>query len=183
MTEHHRTGHNKTLQVLLTPIADRKDETMATISTWRPGARYKADAQKCADEIMEICDDIGSASPRDILEKARDDETELHKCFTWDDGVAAERYRLVEAGQIVRLLVVKHTEDESKPEPKPIVFQRIFYKTTDNEGYKPVVQIMRKKDEYEAMLARAYSELQSFKNKYQMLSELETVFEAIDALG
>ena len=53
---------------------------------------YKgADAQLVADEIMSIGD---AATPQQIVEKARDEATELHKCFTWDDRIAAEKYRL-----------------------------------------------------------------------------------------
>lgn len=55
---------------------------------------FKADATKCASEIMEICDQMESATPQQILEKARDESTELHKCFTWDDSIAAEKYRI-----------------------------------------------------------------------------------------
>lgn len=50
---------------------------------------------------MEICDQMESATPQQILEKARDESTELHKCFTWDDSIAAEKYRIQEARQIV----------------------------------------------------------------------------------
>lgn len=31
---------------------------------------FKADATKCASEIMEICDQMESATPQQILEKA-----------------------------------------------------------------------------------------------------------------
>lgn len=48
------------------------------LATWGT-YRFKADAQKCADEIMEICEELESATPQQILEKARDGNTELHK--------------------------------------------------------------------------------------------------------
>lgn len=47
------------------------------LATWGT-YRFKADAQKCADEIMEICEELESATPQQILEKARDGNTELH---------------------------------------------------------------------------------------------------------
>lgn len=150
------------------------------VAIWRAGARYKADPQKCADEIMQICDDLESATPRDILEKARGEDTELHKCFTWNDSVAAERYRLIEAKKLVGLLVVKNDndDDESKEKAPPV---RFFYKTVDDEGYKPTELIVRQQDEYEALLARAWNELRQFKRKYEMLSsELAEIFALID---
>lgn len=38
------------------------------LATWGT-YRFKADAQKCADEIMEICEELESATPQQILEK------------------------------------------------------------------------------------------------------------------
>ena len=55
----------------------------------------------------------------------------------------------------------------------------MMYKTTENEGYKSINLIMQKPDEYKALLNRAYSELQAFKNKYKMLKELKEIFDLI----
>ena len=132
MTEHHRTEHYKTLQVLLTPIADRKGETMAITATWSIKNGFKADAQKCAEEIRTLGDEIRAEQ---VLELARDENTELHKCFEWDDSIAAEKYRYVQAQRVIRMLVIK--EDE-KPDDRPPI--RMYYKTVSDEGYKPYHQ-------------------------------------------
>ena len=155
-------------------------DSMAIIAKWSAtGTRYGADAQKCYEEIMEICDDLESASPRDILEKARDETTELHKCFTWDDSVAAERWRVQEARLVTRQLVIKEVK---VPKDRPEV--RLFYKTDNESGYKPTEIIVQKQDEYKALLVRAKAELEAFKRKYSMLkNDLLEVFEAIDQLG
>lgn len=149
---------------------------MAIVAKWSAtGTRFGADAQKCYEEIMEICNDLDSASPRDVLDKARDESTELHKCFTWDDSVASERWRIHEARLVTRQLVIKEVK---VPKDRPEV--RLFYKTDSKPGYKPTQIIVRKEDEYKALLARAYSELRAFKAKYSMLEELREIFELID---
>ena len=153
------------------------------VAKWKDGVGFfrQADAQKVASEIMEICEDIGSAPKSEILNKARDEDTELHKCFEWDDGIAAEQYRLFQAGHIVRTLVIKQERDpEDEAERKPEI--RFFYKAESSEGYKPTTKIVRDKDSYDATLARAFSELQAFKAKYYMITELESVIAAIDSL-
>lgn len=148
---------------------------MAIVAKWSAvGTRYGADAQKVYEEIMEICDDLESASPKDILEKAKEEETELHKCFTWNDSVAAERWRVHEARLIVRQLVIK---EEVVPKDRPEV--RVFYKTDNESGYKPTELIVTKQDEYKELLKRAYAELQAFKRKYSMLKELQEIFDLI----
>ena len=148
---------------------------MATVATWRSGLGiFKADAQKVADEISSI----GlSVSPEEIVEKAKDEATELHKCFEWDDTKAAEKFRLHQARQIVCNLIVREVNDTQKEREI-----RVFYKTDNTDGYKPITYIMRDEDEYQKLLSRAVSELKSFQKKYSTLKELEGVWEAINPL-
>lgn len=143
-------------------------------ATWKNGCRISADAQKVADEILSIG---ASATTVQILDMARDEQTELHKCFDWNDAVAAEKWRLQQARHIVCNLVIK----ESSETPKPEV--RVFYKTDVDSGYKPVTLIMRDRDEYQKLLARALAELRSFQTKYETLTELDGVFDAINQLA
>ena len=146
------------------------------VASWKSGfGLFHADAQKVANEIAEIGE---SATPQEILEKGRDPETELHKCFEWDDTVAAEKYRIQQARQIVRCLVIRESEEPKSDKPEI----RMFYKTSNDEGYKPTSIIMQNKDEYKKLLERAFAELTAFKNKYHSLSELDGVFEQIDLL-
>lgn len=146
-----------------------------TIAMWKHGfdRLYKADAQKVAQEILAIGDDV---TPEQILERARDEGTELHKCFEWDDTVAAEKYRLRQAGDVVRHLVIKRQDYEPKDSPQ----LRFFYKTDGSAGYKPTTIIYRNPDEYQLLLSRARAELHDFKRKYSMLTELEEILALID---
>lgn len=139
--------------------------------------KFKGDVQKCADEIMQICDDLQSATPQAILEKAKDSNTELHKCFTWDDTKAAEKWRLQEA----RILVcnIKIVDEKSEKEPVQTSI-RFFYKTDNDSGYKPTQLILRREDEYKKLLERCSNELRAIKNKFQNLSEFDQIWELIN---
>lgn len=143
-------------------------------AAWKSGCRISADAQKVADEILAIGK---SATTAQILDKARDEKTELHKCFDWNDAEAAEKWRMQQARHIVCNLVIKEKTDAPKPEV------RVFFKTDNKSGYKPTVLIMQDKDEYQKLLARALAELNSFRAKYKSLTELDGVFDAIDQLA
>ena len=144
-------------------------------AAWKPGFEWchKADAQKVADEIISIGE---SATPKQILEKARDESTELHKVFEWDDTKAAEAYRLSQARQIVCHLVIKETIQENRPAI------RFLHKPENGAGYKPTQLIIRNQDSYQALLSSAFRDLEAFKVKYHSLTELETIFEEIDAV-
>ena len=146
-----------------------------TVATWRSGVCvFNADAQKVADEIASI----GlSVKPEEIVDKARDENTELHKCFEWNDTAAAEKYRVYQARQIVCHLVLKEVDD--KPQQREV---RVFYKTDYSEGYKPVAYIMKNESEYSKLLNRALAELKSFQHKYSTLKELDGLWEVINTL-
>ena len=51
-------------------------------ATWKITGIFNADAQKVAEEINKIGDEV---TPDQIVEAARDESTELHKCFEWDE--------------------------------------------------------------------------------------------------
>lgn len=144
-------------------------------ATWKSGSRYNnsiADANKCANEIMSIDGEITRES---VLEKARDENTELHKCIDWNDRSAAEKYRLIQAGEIIRFLVI---EEDEKPQDRPEI--RVFHITEKGEGYKPIQYIVKHESEYERLLANAWAELRAFKAKYACLQELREILDLID---
>lgn len=47
----------------------------------------------------------GGLKPEDVLDDARNPNSPLHDCFTWDDTVAAEAYRLTQAKAVIRVAV------------------------------------------------------------------------------
>lgn len=146
-----------------------------TVATWSPfGSQYfkGVDPQKVSDEILSIGDE---ATPQQIVDAARSESAELHKCFEWNDSRAAEQYRLQQARDVVRNLVIERREE--KPEAPQI---RYFYKTDNGSGYKPSVHIFKVDDEYQSLLQRAYAELRAFKAKYSSLKELEEILALID---
>ena len=135
---------------------------------WRVNGIYEANAQKVAEEIGD-----GKFDYKDIVEKARDESTELHKCFEWDDTKAAEKYRLQQARNVVQMLVFTPTKKEEQP-------LRVFQITQDKNVYQPTKLFLQNKSEYEALLERALRELEAFKKRYSTLAELEEVFDAIE---
>lgn len=141
------------------------------IASWKMQGLFKADAQKVAEEIRTIGDEV---TPEQIVEMARNEETELHKCFDWDDQSAAEKWRKQQARQILCYLVIKEETQENGSVPL-----RVFYKN-DVGGYKPSERIFRQPDEYQKLLQTAYAELRMFKAKYARLQELSEILALID---
>lgn len=140
---------------------------------WKLNIFGDADAQKVADEIGEE-----NTTPEEILEKAKDPDSELHKCFEWDDSVAAEKYRLQQARTIMCNLV--WVTEDSKDEV------RVFYNLTfEKAEYHPTKLILQKPDEFEALQNKCIGELRAIQKKYKMLSNkkhLKEIFDLIEKL-
>ena len=140
--------------------------------------KYKADPAIVAKEI----DSIGSeVYPQQIVDYATSHKgSELYKCFTWNNNVAADKWRLYEARQIVDSLKITYSENENGAENEQTV--RLMLRTDTVGGYKQTLVIIRDVEERQKMLSMAISELNAFRAKYKALSELEAVFVAIDLL-
>lgn len=140
---------------------------------WSNGYFSKANAEKVYSEIETIGN---SVTPQQILDYAKNNtNSELNKCFEWNNDVAAEKYRLYQAGQIIRSLYVVPEEKEVSP-------LRILSKTSELHTYEPTVKFLNNTTEYDDLLKRAKAELESFRKKYKSLTELEEIFNAIDLL-
>lgn len=148
-----------------------------TIIKWSLKDIFKADAQKCYEEIQEIGEEV---KPEQVVKRAKDKSSELHKCFDWDNTIAAEKWRLNQARSVLNhLVVIKHEVDDPKSEP--IQF-RVMMKNDRSElsGYKQTIVMVKDEDEYRKLLNQAYEELRAFKQKYQCLSELSEIIALIE---
>ena len=142
--------------------------------TWKVKGFFKADAETVYKEITALGD---SFSPEQIVEAAKEESTELHKCFTWDDTVAAESWRRHQARMLVAQLVVKTETTDKEP-----VAVRVIASTATRNEYKPVVKLIEAEQGYADLLARAINELKAFQQKYKAITELREIFAAIDEL-
>lgn len=143
-------------------------------ATWKTGIFAKADCSKVTEEIKSIGE---SATAEQILEKAKDPKTELHKCFDWDDTEAATKWRLHQA----RMVVCEIVYVEKKPQAAEPIKVRVFNRI-DNSGYKETTKIFRNPDEYSKLLSNAKAELLAFERKYKTLTELDELFDVIHQL-
>ena len=138
---------------------------------WRMKGIFKGDATKCYAEVMSL----EKITPETVVQYAENPETALHSCFEWSDDVAAKKWRLHTARNLIGSFVLIRKEPEEQP-------KRVFQISSDINVYQPVTFFMRNESEYEQLLSRAKAELNAIKNRYQQIIELDNVFAAIEAL-
>ena len=138
------------------------------------GTGFRGNAEAVYHEIQTLGN---SYTPDDIVELAKDESTELHKCFEWDDTIAAEKWRKHTARLICCSLQVVVEKEEKEP-----VTYRLIQNDRSEQAYKPVTMTVRNDDEYGRLLKQAKLELKAFKERYKKITELETVIDEIDRI-
>lgn len=139
---------------------------------WKPGARVRADAQ-IAGELCEKLSNEGRLSPKELLNESRPEESPLHSAFTWDDGIAAEKWRTHEASMIICCLETK-VACVQKPVRSFVTLQ------ADDGCYQPVERVLETKQSRDVLLGLALKDAMIYKNKYEHLLAVSNVLLAME---
>ena len=123
----------------------------------------------------------GLINPRRIVDFARNPKTAMHSHFTWDDGVAAEKWRLEEARTLVRVYVTDYGTTN-----KTVLARTWVSLTSDQkngEGYRELVAVMSDADMREQLLQDALRDCETFRKKYELLTELAPLFTEMEKIS
>ena len=134
--------------------------------------------KEAVNELQTLRKKHGILNPRTVVDFARDENTHLHSYFDWDDAEAGEKYRLIQARQIIRVVV--------SVEPSIQKEVRVFVSLTPDRhaegGYRSMSNVIADSELRRILLRDAIRELITFQNKYRTLNELAGVFDAIRKL-
>ncbi len=131
------------------------------------------------DELNEICrKNRGILRPEDVVEYASNPETKLHSAFTWNEGQAANLWRLHQARNIIRVSITI----EATTNITTRTFVSLSSDRENGGGYRMITSVLNSTEMRNQLLADAKKELQAFEAKYGGLKELQRVFEEIKKL-
>lgn len=137
---------------------------------WKVPGIIPVDAQTAGNELQRIYERDGVIEPETVVSESRTPSAPLHSCFEWDDEKAAHKYRITQAQNIIRAIVV--VDDVKQPETRAFV--------NVQREYHPVSVVVRNPEKREILLQNALNELRWFERKYNTLHELSNVFAAIE---
>lgn len=140
-------------------------------ATW-----YSANAQLVGEELEQI-ERNNTITPEHIVEYAeRHKDSELYKCFEWDDKEASKKWRLNQAR-----LILGSIKLEIKEEPKKV--QRVYFsvkdKDTEEKTFKNINEILKNDEEYQQLIDKAKRDIESCKEKYEDLIEKQDLKDII----
>lgn len=125
--------------------------------------------------------DGGLLRPQAVVDAARDEDSPLHGAFEWDDGIAAEKYRLDQAQRLIRSFRVT-VEDGGRNWSVP-VFTGISSDRTGGRGENPYrlsSEVAQSPDLLRIAEADALRQLNELKERYSHLRRFSRIWEAIE---
>lgn len=153
------------------------------IYQWRNGSHFesKADAQVVGARLETIKQRKGdkTLTAADVVADASKRGSPLHPLFEWNDTVAANTYREMQARQVIASIVVTvKKRNEPAQEQRAFVAVNSGRKRDDMEGYLMVADIPS--GEYTDMInSRARQELRNWVVRYAGVEALEDLVEKV----
>ena len=153
---------------------------------WRDGARLQKGAGVSAQAAGEHLEWLrsrsgGELTPEQVVDDARGHNSPLHSLFEWSDDEAAHQYRLHQARQIIRSVIVRYRETADGAAKTINAFVHI--RADDRAPYYTGAAVAMSEPELRAKAVRqAWNELQAFRRRYQGLVEFGQLFVTLDQL-
>lgn len=142
---------------------------------------FPVKADEAGKEFERIERENGKVTAENLINSARPQDSIMHDCFEWNDTEAAEKYRLLEAKNVINQLVKVVVEKDSEQSRG----QRAYVNINPQRGfgskgdYISIERAMSEEETRKIVLKRALEELIAYKRKYQEFSELSKVFSTI----
>lgn len=153
---------------------------MAVRYAWKPGSRVRLDADKAGREMEAVRRDNGGAlTPEALLERARSANSATHDHFEWDNTKAAHLHRLSQAGDLIRAITIDVSTSNVEP-AKPI---RAFVSVERHgeRSYTSTVHALSDADLRRQVIAKAWADLEQWRQRHADLTEFGRIFAAMDA--
>lgn len=119
-------------------------------------------------QLQEIYERRGKLTPSIVVDEARNEKHPLHGRFEWCDAIAGERFRRVQAADLIRSVHVVYQDASGKPQDV-----RAFYAVRRPTGhsYEPVEEIVEDEMATRILLADMERDWRAFKLKYKRFRE------------
>lgn len=140
------------------------------------GPNRAVSAEKVAEHLSKLKDQYGEVTGETFLESARDERSEMHKLFDWDDTKAAEKWRVHQARTIICSIRVTIEEREEEP----LVVRAFVHDKAEEPTYVHIVDALTDAEKRAQVIADAKRDAEWFRRKYKDLKEAAKIIDQID---
>lgn len=117
----------------------------------------------------------GLLQPSAVVAAATPEGSVLHPHFDWEESTAAQKWRLHQARNLIRVTVTLVQSRNPETASRAFVSLR-SERDSETGGYRVLSSVLRNQDLRAELLRDARAEMEVFQRKYQMLEELSEVF-------
>jgi len=141
-----------------------------------------------ANTAYEIFEDIkkrrGGITPQLLLIESKKKKSPFHNCFECDDSKAAEEYRIVQAHEIMRFLIIVIEPEDEKKKPLHVraIVPPISVEKEDTTSWVTIQEVRNDVELSAAYKRQIKCELDAVKNKAKGFDVFSPVVEAIEAI-
>lgn len=149
------------------------------------GILTKDEAQTFGETLERLKED-GKATPADIVEEARPEESAIHGLFCWDDTEAGEKWRQHQASHYCRSITIVEVKDGKAVQTRAFQNVKVAEETATGakritRQYVSTTDVMANQDYAEQVVSKALRELEGWRQRYSEYKLLfGGVFSAID---
>lgn len=122
----------------------------------------------------------GLVKAQDVVEAARDEDSPLHSKFEWNDGEAAEKFRLIQARTLLSISVQYIARGHTVEPRKVFVSLSTDRSKRHGAGYRTLTDVLSDPDMKNQLLMDSLEQMTHFQEKYKSLKELSDVLVAMD---
>lgn len=144
--------------------------------------------QRNMDAIKAELIRISEASPdkilraADVVQAAKDENSILHNHFDWDDAVAAQQWRLVQARFLIRSVKVEYIEADQPKMIVPVFVSPKTIRQNPEGGYRLLEYALQNDEERTSLFDEIIAELEYLRNKSRNFKELSALWSELDAV-
>lgn len=110
-------------------------------------------------------------TPQIVVDEARPAGAPLHDRFEWDNDIAGEKYRLVQAQQLIRSVQIEFIDNRTGEKKFVRGFHSRREAGQEAGGYQPTQEIVQDEMALKLLLRQCEREIADLKRKYGHLSE------------
>jgi len=160
------------------------------------GSRLSDEQAQSYGEHFEMLIEQGNGelTPDVVLRDAEELGSPTHEFFVWSDSEAARRYRLGQAGYLLRSIhVVVSTSDDETIETRAFLHVQVKIEASDGEAedgrddetrgvFVTVADAMSSAEMRAQVIAEALRQLVHWRERYKQYTELKQLFGVIDSM-
>jgi hypothetical protein len=120
--------------------------------------------------MLSIRAKYGALTPVNVVQEAKAESHPLHTRFEWDDSIAAEKYRIEQAHELIQTFRVKYREADGR---RPARYVRGFHAvpTADGYVYEPAEEIAADPLKRQVVLQAMERDWRALKARYGHFAE------------